>query len=59
MNLAKRVFFWSGVYGLVVLLPMYLLEESIGRQFPPATNRPEQYYGFIGVALERGSLPFS
>jgi hypothetical protein len=30
---------------------MYFLEESIGRQFPPATNHPEQYYGFIGVAL--------
>jgi hypothetical protein len=51
MIFAKRVFFWSGVYGLVVLLPLYFLESKIGRDFPPATNHPEQYYAFIGVAL--------
>lgn len=51
MTFAKRVFFWSAVYGIVVLLPMYFLEEKIGRNFPPPTNHPEQYYAFIGVAL--------
>lgn len=51
MNFAKRVFFWSGVYGVVTLLPMYFLEQRIGIEFPPATNHPEQYYAFIGVAL--------
>lgn len=35
----------------MVLLPMYFLEEKLGRDFPPATNHPEQYYGFLGVAL--------
>jgi hypothetical protein len=48
---AKRVFFWSGVYGIAVLLPMFFLEEKLGRDFPPPTNHPEQYYGFLGVAL--------
>ncbi len=51
MKFARRVFFWSGVYGIVLLLPMYFLEGKIGRDFPPATNHPEQYYGFLGVAL--------
>jgi len=51
MKFAKRVFFWAGVYGIVVLLPMFFLEEQIGRDFPPATNHPEQYYAFLGVAL--------
>jgi len=51
MNFAKRVFFWSGVYGVVVLSPMYFLEEMIGRHYPPATNHPEQYYAFLGAAL--------
>ena len=51
MTFAKRVFFWSGVYGIVALLPMYFLEEKLGRDFPPPTNHPEQYYAFIGVAL--------
>lgn len=51
MIFAKRVFFWSGVYGIIVLLPMFFLEDRIGRDFPPATNHPEQYYAFLGVAL--------
>jgi hypothetical protein len=51
MTFARRVFLWSGLYGIAVLVPMYFLEERIGRDFPPATNHPEQYYAFLGVAL--------
>lgn len=51
MNFAKRVFFWAGAYGVLVLLPMFFLEERIGRDFPPASNHPEQYYAFLSVAL--------
>lgn len=48
---ARRVFFWAGIYGLVALLPMYFLEARIGQVFPPALNHPENYYGFLAVAL--------
>jgi hypothetical protein len=41
----------AGIYGLLVLVPMYFLEERNGRDFPPAINHPEYYYGFIGVAV--------
>ena len=51
MKFASRVFFWAGVYGLVVLLPQYFLEAKNGRDFPPAITHPEYYYGFIGVAV--------
>jgi len=51
VKFAERVFFWSGIYGIVILLPMYFLEERLGRDFPPPTNHPEQYYAFVGVAL--------
>ncbi|MFA6312974.1 MAG: hypothetical protein WCV99_13640 [Sterolibacterium sp.] len=51
MIFAKRVFFWSGIYGILVLLPMFFLEHKLGVDFPPATNHPEQYYAFIGVGL--------
>jgi len=51
MNFARRVFFWSGVYGLIVLLPQYFLEAKTGRDFPPAITHPEFFYGFIGVGL--------
>jgi len=51
MNFARRVFLGAGIYGILVLLPMFFLEHKLGIDFPPATNHPEQYYGFIGVAL--------
>ncbi|MFZ1546715.1 MAG: hypothetical protein WAT12_06395 [Candidatus Nitrotoga sp.] len=51
MNFARRVFLWAGIYGILVLFPMFFLEHKLGIDFPPATNHPEQYYGFISVAL--------
>ena len=51
MTFAKRVFLIAGIYGLIVLTPMYFLEAKTGRDFPPAINHPEYYYGFIGLAL--------
>jgi hypothetical protein len=51
MIFSRRVFYGSGIYGILVLLPMLFLEEKLGIAFPPATNRPEQYYAFVGVAL--------
>lgn len=48
---SARVFLVAGVYGVVVLLPQYFLEGKLGRDFPPPITHPEQFYGFIGVAL--------
>lgn len=50
-RLARRIFLWSGVYGIIVLAPQFLLEAKNGRDFPPPINHPEFYYGFNGVAL--------
>ncbi|HET8675051.1 MAG TPA: hypothetical protein VFO63_04620 [Blastocatellia bacterium] len=51
MRFAKLVFLVAGIYGLVVMLPQYFLEEKTGRDFPPPINHPEYYYGFIGVVV--------
>lgn len=51
MTFARRVFLGAAIYGLIVLLPQYFLEEKTGRDFPPAITHPEYYYGFIGVAV--------
>jgi hypothetical protein len=48
---ARRVFTVAGVYGILVLLPQYFLENRLNRDFPPAITHPEHFYGFIGVAL--------
>jgi hypothetical protein len=48
---ARRVFWWAGIYGLIVLLPQYFMEGRINRDFPPPITHPEHFYGFVGVAL--------
>ena len=48
---AKRIFLIAGVYGLLVVAPMYFLEGKIGRDQPPAITHPEFFYGFIGVTV--------
>jgi hypothetical protein len=50
MNFAKRLFLFAGVSGLFLILPMYFMEDRIGRDTPPAVTHPEFYYGFLGVA---------
>src|SRR5258708_773099 len=51
MRFAKWVFFSAGIYGVIVLLPLYFLESWVGRSAPPPITHPEYYYGFVGIAL--------
>jgi hypothetical protein len=51
MRFAKIVFTVAGVYGLLVLVPQFFLEERYGRDFPPPITHPEHYYGFVGLAV--------
>ena len=48
---AKRVFTIAGIYGLMVLLPQYFLEDLVNRQSGVPIAHPEYFYGFIGVAV--------
>jgi hypothetical protein len=51
MRFAKIVFLVAGIYGVLILTPMYFLEDRIGRDTPPAITHPEYFYGFLGVGL--------
>jgi hypothetical protein len=51
MRFAKIVFLIAGIYGFLVLAPMYFLEKKIGQETPPAITHPEYFYGFVGTAL--------
>ena len=51
MQFARRVFYAAGIYGILVLTPMYFLESRINEQQPPAITHPEYFYGFVGLAL--------
>jgi hypothetical protein len=48
---ARRVYTFAGIYGVLVMLPQYFLEDRIGRDTPPAITHPEYFYGFIGIVL--------
>ena len=51
MRFAKIVFLISGIYGLLILAPIYFMESAIGRQTPPPITHPEYFYGFLGAGL--------
>lgn len=51
MKFARYTFLLAGIYGLIVMIPQYFLEERIGIDSPPAITHPEFYYGFIGVTV--------
>ena len=51
MKFARWTFLLAGVWGIVVLAPLYFLEKFVGAQHPPVITHPEYFYGFIGVAL--------
>lgn len=51
MKFARFVFRYAAIYGFLVLLPQYFMEERVGRDYPPPITHPENFYGFIGVAL--------
>ena len=51
MKFARYTFLVAGIYGLIVMIPQYFLEEKIGNDNPPAITHPEFFYGFIGVTV--------
>jgi hypothetical protein len=51
MRFAKIVFVIAGIYGFLILTPIYFMENKIGQDTPPAITHPEYFYGFLGVGL--------
>ena len=51
MHFAKWVFLLAGISGIILVAPLYFLEERFGQDDPPPINHPEFFYGFAGVTL--------
>jgi hypothetical protein len=51
MRFARIVFLVAGIYGILILSPLYFLEARIGREQPPSITHPEYFYGFVGAGL--------
>ena len=51
MKFAKVVYWVAGIWGVVVITPLYFMFELISRKDPPAITHPGFYYGFVGLGL--------
>src|SRR5580704_728383 len=51
MKFAKIVFRIAGIWGILVLTPLYFMFRIIGVKDPPTITHPAFFYGFIGAGL--------
>ena len=51
MRFAKIVFWIAGIWGVLVITPLYFMFDLIGRNDPPPITHPGFFYGFAGAAL--------
>ncbi len=51
MKFARIVFRIAGIWGLLVIAPLYFLFNVISEKDPPAITHPGFFYGFVGVTL--------
>jgi hypothetical protein len=51
IKFAQRLFLAAGIFGVVVVTPLFFLEKPLGQDHPPSSAHPEFYYGFACVTL--------
>jgi hypothetical protein len=51
VKFAKVVFWIAGIWGVLVITPLYFMFDLIGRKDPPPITHPGFFYGFVGTAL--------
>lgn len=51
MKFAKIVFWVAGIWGVLVLAPLFFIFDLIGQKDPPAITHPGFFYGFAAVGL--------
>ena len=51
MRFAKIVFLLAGIWGVLVITPLYFLFDLISRNDPPPITHAGFFYGFVGAAL--------
>jgi|SRR5579864_1787769 len=51
MRFAKAAFWIAGIWGVLIITPLYFIFDVIGRRDPPPITHPAFFYGFVGLAL--------
>jgi hypothetical protein len=45
------VYWVAGIWGVLIITPLYFMIHVIAEKDPPAITHPAFYYGFVGTAL--------
>lgn len=51
MRAIQWLFWAAGVYGVVIVAPLFFMEQRLGEDYPPPIAHPEYYYGFAVSVL--------
>ena len=51
MRIAKLTFLVAGIWGVLILTPLYFIFDRIGQMDPPPITHPAFFYGFVGAGL--------
>jgi hypothetical protein len=51
LRFAKIVFWIAGIWGVLVITPLYFMFDVISRNDPPPITHPGFFYGFAAAAL--------
>ena len=51
MRFVRGVFRIAGIYGVLLVVPLYFMEGRIGQEYPPEITHPEYFYGFVATCL--------
>jgi hypothetical protein len=51
MRFASVVYRIAGIWGIVVLTPLYFLVDLTGRRYGAPVDYPQFFYGFLSVAM--------
>jgi hypothetical protein len=51
MKFARFTFIGAGVWGIIVLVPLFWLFDVTGRPYGPPADYPHFFYGFLSVAM--------
>jgi len=51
MRFARYVFIGAGVWGVIVLTPLFFLVDVSGKHWLPPATHPHFFYGFLAIAM--------
>jgi len=51
VRFARVVFTVAGIWGILIMTPLYFTLDAVNRAYPPPITHPDLYYGFIDVTL--------